>query len=63
MFACEKPLGIGCRYPSSFFGDANGDDFVLLTIDCFQDGCSRKQRDFMLAAAAAKEDAYAKIFH
>jgi hypothetical protein len=59
----QQPLGMFGRKPSPFFGDADGNDFIFSLIDCVKDGRSRQQRDFVLAAASAKEDADADFFY
>ena len=43
--------------PASLLGDADGNDLVLAAVDGLHDRCGGQQRDFMLAAAPAKEDA------
>jgi hypothetical protein len=59
----EQAGGVGGRDPVALLGDADGGDLILFGIDGLENGCSREQRDLMLAAAAAEEDAYAEFFH
>ena len=55
-------LGCGGGEPLALFGDADGDDFVLLFVYGFEDAGGGEERDFVLAGAATKEDAYAEFF-
>ena len=41
----------------ALLGDADGDDVVLLAVDGVEDGVGGEERDFVLAGAAAEEDA------
>ena len=40
--------------PAAFFGDADGHHFIFVFIDCVEYRCGRKQRNFVLSAAAAE---------
>src|ERR1700733_2471206 len=62
-FARQQPLGVAGRHPAALLGNANGDDFVFFRVDGLENRSSREQRDLMLAAAAAKKNAYAKFGH
>ena len=48
--------------PAAFLGDADRDDIELRFIDCVEDRSGGEQRDLMLTAATAEEDADAKFF-
>jgi hypothetical protein len=61
--AGEQTLRVRGRNPVALFGDADGDDLELLAVDGLEHGCGGEQRDFVLAAAATEEDAYAEFFH
>ena len=47
--------------PAALLVDGDGDDLVLLAVDGLEDGGGREQRDFVLAGAAAKENANAEF--
>ncbi len=51
------------REPAAFLGDADGHDFILLLIDCVENRRSGEQRDFVLAAAPAKQNPDSKLLH
>ena len=57
--ACQEMLGFGGGEPLALFGDAYGDYFVLLFVDGFEDAGGGEEGDFVLAGAAAEEDANA----
>ena len=50
------------RNPSALFRDPDGNELVFLLIDCVENRCGRKQRDFVLAAPAAEENADSGFF-
>ena len=50
----------GCE-PLALFGDGDGDDFVFCLIDGFEDRVGGEEGDFVLAGAAAEENAYAEL--
>ena len=58
----QQVLGMKIGEPAALLGDADGNDIVLFGVDCFENGCRRQQRDFMLAAASAEEDSNPKTF-
>ena len=60
--ATQQVLGMKIGEPAALLGDADGNDIVLFGVDCFEDGCRRQQRDFMLAAAPAEENSNPKTF-
>src|ERR1700722_2801062 len=62
-FSPEQTFGIGRGHPSSLLGDADGHYLVFIFVDGVENRRGRKQRDFMLAAAATKEYAHANFFH
>jgi hypothetical protein len=41
--------------------DADGDDLVALAVDGLEDGVGGEERDFVLAGAAAEENAYSEF--
>jgi len=55
----EEGLGVAACEPAALLGDAELDDVVLLAVDCFKDGAGGTEGDFVLAALAAKQNAYA----
>src|SRR6202020_809903 len=57
----EELLGFGGWEPLALFVDSNGDDFVLGSVDGFEDGGCGEEGDFVFAGAAAEEDTYAKF--
>ena len=57
--AGEEAMGFAGGEPLALFGDGDGDYFVLLFIDGFEDAGGREEGDFVLAGAAAEEDANA----
>jgi len=59
----QEAFRIGGSDPAAFFGDSDGDDFVFVFIDGVEDRRGRKQRDLMLSAAPAEQDANSKFFH
>ncbi len=59
--ACQQALRISGGEPLALLGDADGDDFVLCAVDGFEDGGGGEEGDFMLAGAAAEEDADAEF--
>ncbi len=52
--ACEQIFGMLGGEPASFFGDADGNDFVFLFINGVENGGGGEQGDFVLSAAAAE---------
>ena len=52
--------GVGLE-PAALLGDADFDHVVLLAVDGFEDGVGGAERDFVLAALAAEEDADAEF--
>ena len=54
--AGQKILGVLGGQPASVFGDADGDDFVLVFIDCVENRGGGEERDFVLSTAAAEKD-------
>src|SRR6202034_749693 len=58
----QQRLRAAAGEPAAGFADADRDYVKLPSIDCLENRSRRKQRDFMLAAAAAKENAYAQFF-
>jgi len=60
--AFEQAEGIGGAEPVALLVDGDGDDVVTLAVDGLEDGGGGEQRDFMLAGAAAKENADAEFF-
>ena len=62
QLAREQILGMLGGQPAAVFGDADGHHLVLL-FDCVQDRGGREQRDFVLAAASAEQNADPKLFH
>lgn len=50
-------------FTSSFLGDADWHNFILVFIDSIENGRSRKQGDFMLSAAPTEKDSYSKFLH
>ena len=61
--ALQQPLGVSGCDPAAFLGDADGNDFVLVLVDCVQHRGRRQQRDFVLAAAPAEQDTYPEFLH
>src|ERR1022692_3139528 len=61
--ATQQALCVGRSDPSPFLGDTDGHNVVFLLIDGVQDRGRRQQRDFMLAAAPAKQDTYPEFCH
>src|ERR1035441_10928549 len=61
--ATQQALCVGRSAPSPFLGDTDGHNVVFLLIDGVQDRGRRQQRDFMLAAAPAKQDTYPEFRH
>ena len=61
LSASEQILRRAAREPAAFFGDAELDDVVLLSVDCLKDRAGGAQRDLVLAAAAAEENTNAKF--
>lgn len=55
--AGEEVLGGGWREPVAGFGDADGDDVVFFLVDGLEDGGGGEEGDFVLAGAAAEENA------
>jgi hypothetical protein len=62
-FSLQQPLRVCGGQPAAFLGDANGDDFEFIFVDGLENRCGGEQRDFVLSAAPAEEDADAKFFH
>src|SRR5580698_6309008 len=62
-FSMQQALCVSRRYPSTFFGDADGHDLILAFVDGFENRCGREQRNFMLSASSAKQDADSNLFH
>src|SRR5260370_33446552 len=63
LFASQHFLGMRRRYPAPFLGDADGHDFIFFRINGFKNRSGREQRDFMLAAATAKQDTHSELLH
>ena len=61
--ASEQAFGIDGGQPTTVFGDTDGDDLVLILIDGFENRSGGKQRDFVLAAAAAEKYAHSEFLH
>ena len=59
--ACKKILRCASAEPAAGLGDADGGDVEFLSVYCFENGSGGEQRDFMLAAAATEENAYAEF--
>ena len=55
--AGEEALGFVGGDPLALFGDADGDYFVFCLVDGVEDGGGGEEGDFVLAGAAAEEDA------
>ena len=55
--AGEEVVGFGGGEPVAVFGDADGDDVVLFAVDGVEDGGGGEEGDFVLAGAAAEENA------
>jgi hypothetical protein len=62
-FSLEQSLCVSRGDPSALLRDANRHDFIFIFVDGVENGCSGEQRDFMLSAAAAKENADSNFFH
>lgn len=62
-FSPEQALGIGCCHPTTFFADADRNNFVLVFIDGIEDGSSGKKGNFVLAAAASEQNADLDFLH
>ena len=58
-FAGQEMLGFGGGKPLALLGDADRDYFVLLFVDGFEDAGGGEEGDFVLAGAAAEENANA----
>jgi hypothetical protein len=61
----EEALGFEAAVPVALLVDADGDDLVALAVDGLEDGAGGEERDFVLAGAAAEENAYSEflLFH
>ena len=59
--AAEQAIGVGAGEPAALLVDADGDDVVFLAVDGFEDGGGGEQGDFVLAGAAAEENADAEF--
>src|SRR5271167_3766740 len=59
----QQPLRIGGGDPSALFGDADGHYFVFIFVDGVENRRGRQQRDLMLPAASAEQDADSNLFH
>ena len=57
VLPARRCLGFGGGEPVALFGDADGDDVVLLLVDGFEDAGGGEEGDLVLAGAAAEEDA------
>jgi hypothetical protein len=55
-------LCAGTDEPVAFFGDADGQGFVLIGVKAANYGSRRGERNFVFAGAAAKENADAEAF-
>jgi len=62
-FAGEQALGVRGGNPLSLLGDTDGNNVEFGAIDGLQDGGGGEERDFMFAAAPAKENADSDLFH
>ena len=60
--AFQQVVRIARRQPAAILGDADGHHVEFSAIDRLQDRSRREQRDFVLAAAPAKKNAYAEFF-
>jgi hypothetical protein len=56
-------IGVLGGQPAAFFCDPDGHDLVFFLVNRIENGRSRQQRDFVLAAAPAKQDANPKFLH
>src|SRR5271157_3688070 len=61
--AFQQTLRVRRCHPSAFLSDADGNDSVLLLVDCLEHRSRRKQRDFMLAASPAKQHTNSEFLH
>lgn len=52
-----------CGEPATIPGNSNQMDIVLVLVHGLKNRRRRQQRNFMFAAATAKENAYAQFFH
>src|SRR6266576_6746713 len=59
----QQPLGVLSGEPTAVFRDPNGNHVVLCFVNCFHNGSRRQQRNFMLAAASAEQDADPEFSH
>jgi hypothetical protein len=62
-FARQQILRVLGGEPAAILGDADRHDFILLSIDCVENGRGREQRDFVFAAAPAEKNSNSKLFH
>ena len=62
MRAFEQAVRIAGGEPAALLGDADRHHIELAAVDGVEDGGGGEQRDLMLAAAPAKEDADAEFF-
>ncbi len=53
-FAGEELLGLGGGEPLAGLGNTDGDDFVLLPVDGFEDGGGGEKGDLVFAGASAE---------
>ena len=60
-FSLQQLLGMLGGQPSAFLRDPDGHDFLFVLVNRIENGRSRQQRDFVLAAAPAKKDANPKF--
>src|SRR5205807_950815 len=62
-FPQQQELRIRRRQPAAFLGDTNRHNFIFVFIDSVENRGGGEQRDFVLAAASAKENTDANFFH
>src|ERR1700690_2740065 len=62
-FSTQQPFRIRCRHPSTLFGDADRNNFVLVFVDGVKNRRGREQRDLVLSTAPSKQNADPKFFH
>src|SRR5277367_1206121 len=62
-FSTQQPLRIVRRDPAAVLGNADGHNFVFILVNGVKDGRCREQRNLMLPAASAKENADSNFPH
>ena len=63
LFTAQQVFRMIGGQPAAVFGDADGHHFIFVFINGLQHRCRREQRNFVLAAAAAKQDSHAAFLH